>query len=259
MNITAEDLVEDNIQSPSSKQHWVGGVFLLLVVIGIGTLIYSTFSWMTDDQRLPLSRLMVEGDLHHVSPKQVQGALAELPRMGTFMTQDVDQLQQALQTLPWVAQISIRKQWPDLVKVYIVEYKALAIWNGNSLLNPEGHIFNGHPEDAPENTVNLYGPEGSSEQVLSVWQKSTQKLKPLGRTITSVVLNDRRAWQLILDNGIRLELGKDAREDRLNRFIKLYNRLGDKVEQISYIDLRYDTGAAIGWIPDDDSAQERNK
>ena len=259
MNITAETLNENTIQSPSSKQHWFGGAFLLLVVVTIGALIYSTFSWMTDDQRLPLSRLMVEGSLHHVSPKDVQRALADIPRIGTFMTQDVNQLQQTLQTLPWVEQISIRKQWPDLVKVYIVEYKAIAIWNGNSLLNPDGNVFNGHPEDAGENTVNLYGPEGSSKQVLSVWKKSTQELKPLGRTITSVVLNDRRAWQLILDNGIRLELGKDAREDRLNRFVQLYNRLGDKVEQVSYIDLRYDTGAAVGWIPGDDSAQERNK
>lgn len=259
MNITAETLSENAIQSPSSKQYWFGGAFLLLVVVAIGALIYSTFSWMTDDQRLPLSRLMVEGNLHHVSPRDVQSALADIPRLGTFMTQDVNQLQQALQTLPWVEQISIRKQWPDLVKVYIVEYKAIAIWNGNSLLNPDGNVFNGHPEDAGENTVNLYGPEGSSKQVLSVWTKSTQELKPLGRTITSVVLNDRRAWQLILDNGIRLELGKDAREDRLNRFVQLYNRLGDKVEQVSYIDLRYDTGAAVGWIPDDDSAQERNK
>lgn len=259
MTITAEALVEDNNHSLSPTQHWFGGVFLLLVVMGIGGVMYSTFSWMTDDQRLPLSRLMVEGDLQHVSPKQVQTVLAEIPQMGTFMTQDVNQLQQVLQQLPWVEQISIRKQWPDLIKVYIVEYKAIAIWNGDSLLNPEGGVFSGHPEEAPDNTVNLYGPEGSSEQVLSVWQKSTQKLKPLGRTITSVVLNDRRAWQLILDNGIRLELGIDAREERLNRFMKLYNRLGDKVEQISYIDLRYDTGAAVGWIPGDDSAQERNK
>ncbi|OEF24976.1 cell division protein FtsQ/DivIB [Vibrio rumoiensis] len=259
MNITAESLSDQSTEITQPKNHWVGGVFLLLVVVGISALIYSTFSWMTDDQRLPLSRLMVEGDLHHVSANEVQRALTNLPHIGTFMTQDVDQLQKVLKTVPWVAQVSIRKQWPDLIKVYIVEHKASAIWNGNALLNQKGDVFNGQPSDAPENTVNLYGPDGSSENVLNVWKNSDQKLKPLGRTITSVVLNDRLAWQIILDNGIRLELGKDAREDRLNRFIKLYSRLGDKAEQISYIDLRYDTGAAVGWISDDDSAQERNK
>ncbi|MFV0574406.1 MAG: cell division protein FtsQ/DivIB [Vibrio sp.] len=258
MNITADtNLAEEQEASPSLKQQWLGGVFLLFVLLSVGALIYSTVSWMTDDQRLPLSRVMVEGDLDHVAPNQVQSALAELPHIGTFMTQDVDQLQNVLGALPWVAQVSIRKQWPDLIKVYIVEYKAAAIWNGNALLNPDGKVFKGHPEDAPENSVNLYGPEGSSEQVLSVWHESSKELQPLGRTITSVVLNDRRAWQLILDNGIRLELGKGAREDRLKRFIKLYRRLGDKVGNISYIDLRYDTGAAVGWIPDDERTREK--
>ena len=36
----------------------------------------------------------------------------------------------------------------------------------------------------------------------------------LGMSVTSLVLNDRRAWQIILDNGIRLELGKESLEER---------------------------------------------
>lgn len=259
MNMTAEPQNRQPLPSIPTQDRWSGGIFLLLVIVGISALIYSTFSWMTDEQRLPLSHLMVEGDLHHISPKDVQTALANVPHMGTFMTQDVDELQTVLKTVPWVAQVSIRKQWPDLVKVYIVEHEASAIWNGNALLNQSGDVFNGRPGDITENMVNLYGPDGSSQQVLDVWKLSSKKLAALGRTITSVVLNDRLAWQIILDNGIRLELGKDARDDRLNRFIKLYSRLGDKAEQVSYIDLRYDTGAAVGWIPDDDSEQERNK
>ncbi len=242
-----------------TKQHFWGGAFLLLVIITIVSLIYSTVSWMTDEQRLPLSQLIVKGDLHHVSPQQVQVELASLEPLGTFMTQDVNELQQVLQNLPWVAQVSIRKQWPNLVKVYIVEHQASAIWNGNLLLNAQGEIFAGDPAETDDDIVKLYGPDSESAQVLSVWQQSSQLIKPLGRKITSLVLNDRRAWQLILDNGIRLELGKDSRQERLERFIKLYHYLGDKAEQVSYIDLRYDTGASVGWISDDDSAQERNE
>lgn len=259
MNVIAEGFDNPSLKSTSTKDHFLGGVFLLLVVISIITVVYFTVSWMTDSQRLPLSRVMIEGKLTHVSPNEVQDVLSKVPNMGTFMTQDVNSLQAALKTLPWVKQVSVRKQWPDLIKAYIVEYKANAIWNSNALLNANGKVFNGNPADINSNIVNLYGPYGSSEKVLSVWETSNRLLKPLGRTITSVVLNERRAWQIILDNGIRLELGKDARENRLNRFIQLYRRLGDKAEQVSYIDLRYDTGAAIGWISDDESSQESNK
>ncbi|WP_413477981.1 cell division protein FtsQ/DivIB [Vibrio hibernica] len=259
MNVIAEGFDNPSLKSTPTKDYFFGGAFLLLVVISIITAVYSTVSWMTDSQRLPLSRVMIEGKLTHVSPNEVQDVLSKVPNMGTFMTQDVNSLQAALKTLPWVKQVSVRKQWPDLIKAYIVEYKANAIWNSNALLNADGKVFNGNPADINSNIVNLYGPDGSSEKVLSVWETSNRLLKPLGRTITSVVLNERRAWQIILDNGIRLELGKDARENRLNRFIQLYRRLGDKAEQVSYIDLRYDTGAAIGWISDDESSQESNK
>ncbi|MBD1576879.1 MULTISPECIES: cell division protein FtsQ/DivIB [Vibrio] len=257
--MTVEDFDNPPTPSTSTKDHFFGGVFLLLVVVSIIAVLYSTVSWMTDAERLPLSQVMVEGKLTHVKPSEVQQALSQIPHMGTFMTQDVDTLQAAVKTIPWVKQVSIRKQWPDLVKVYIVEYQAQAIWNGNSLLNDEGHVFNGTPADIEGNIVNLYGPDEESEKVLSVWKQSNKLLKPLGLNITSVVLNDRRAWQMILDNGIRLELGKDARDNRLHRFVQLYRRLGDKADQVSYIDLRYDTGAAVGWISDDDSAQESNK
>jgi cell division protein FtsQ len=254
MNFTA---TMPNKLSTITREQLIGGSFLCAVILVIFVLIYSTVSWMTDQQRLPLSRLVMQGDLQHVRALDVQRSLVALEPLGTFMTQDVDQVQQAVQAQPWVAQVSIRKQWPDIIKVYIVEHQATAVWNGTQLLNQAGDIFGGDPSEVDDAIVKLYGPDDSSEEILQVWRDSSAQMQPLGRSITSVVLNDRHAWQMILDNGIRLELGKDSRDERLQRFIKLYHHLGDKVDQVSYIDLRYDTGAAVGWI-DDDSAQERS-
>ncbi|GAL13019.1 cell division protein FtsQ [Vibrio astriarenae] len=84
----------------------------------------------------------------------------------------------------------------------------------------------------------------------------TPTFKDLGLAITSLVLNERRAWQIILDNGMRLELGKESMDERIDRFVSLYYQLGEKAQRVSYIDLRYDTGAAIGWFPEQDIEQE---
>lgn len=86
--------------------------------------------------------------------------------------------------------------------------------------------------------------------MIEKWRQITPLINSLGLTVTSLVLNERRAWQIILDNGIRLELGKDSLDERVERFISLYNELGSKANQVSYIDLRYDTGAAVGWFPE---------
>ena len=57
----------------------------------------------------------------------------------------------------------------------------------------------------------------------------------------------RHAWILVLNNGIRLELGKEALVERVKRFLLLYPKLKHKQQQIVYFDLRYDTGVAVGW------------
>jgi len=239
------------------RKQIVGLIFLLLVTLSIVWGLASTFNWMLDDQRLPLSKLVVKGDLHYVKVDDVQSALGSIEHIGTFMSQDVDQLQQALGQLPWVAYVSIRKQWPETIKVYLVEHKALAIWNGMELLNQQGDIFQADVASLNDEKVKLYGPQGSNHQVVEAWREIDAMLLPLGLNVSSLVLNDRRAWQVILSSGIRLELGKEALEERVERFVLLYKKLGSKADKISHIDLRYDTGAAIGWFPEQDLVQER--
>ncbi|MDN3699511.1 cell division protein FtsQ/DivIB [Vibrio cortegadensis] len=241
---------------PLVKEHAFGATFLLAVLLLIGSLLYSTLSWMWDDQRLPLSKIVLQGDLSYVTAHDVQRAFAQLEHIGTFMSQDIDALQSSVQAIPWVSQVSIRKQWPDTVKVFLTEYHASAIWNGNELLNESGDVFNGDVGQLKGERVKLYGPDGTSQQVLNIWQENNPRFQNLGLAITSLVLNERRAWQIILDNGIRLELGKESLSERIERFISLYNELGAKAEQVSYIDLRYDTGAAVGWFPKQDLEQE---
>ncbi|WP_234496123.1 MULTISPECIES: cell division protein FtsQ/DivIB [Vibrio] len=231
------------------SKHGIGAIFLFAVIAVIGSTLYSTISWMWDDQRLPLSKIVLQGDLTHVTAKDVQHAFAGLEHIGTFMSQDIDVLQQSVEQIPWVSQASVRKQWPDTVKVFLTEYQASAIWNGIDMLDIHGVVFSGDVSVIEEQKVKLYGPEGTERYVLDTYRDSNAKLAELGLAISSLVLNERRAWQVILDNGIRLELGKDALDERLQRFMSLYRELGEKVSQISYIDLRYDTGAAVGWFP----------
>ncbi len=238
------------------KSHTLGGVFLLLVLLSIGYLLYLTVNWMLDEERLPLSKMVIQGDLEYISREDVQLVLSQIDNLGTFMSQDVNELQKNLNKNPWVAQAAIRKQWPDLVKIYLVEHKVSAIWNGEALLNLSGDVFHADVAELKENKVKLYGPQQSNKEVFSVWQQITPLFAPLGLNISSLVLNERRAWQVILDNGIRLEIGKESLTERVERFVSLYYQLGTETQRVSYIDLRYDTGAAVGWFPQEELEQE---
>ncbi|WP_373054827.1 cell division protein FtsQ/DivIB [Vibrio salinus] len=233
-----------------------GVVFLIIVVLLISAILYSAISWMWDDQRLPLSNLVLQGNLHYVTAKDVQDAFSHLDHVGTFMSQDVDTLQKVVMSIPWVEHAAIRKQWPNTIKVFLTEHQVQAIWNGNSLLDEHGVVFDGDIGLIKGEHAKLYGPEDSAPEVLAAWRHYNPEFLKLGLKISSLVLNERRAWQIILDNGIRLELGKDSLDERITRFMALYRYFGNKVDKISYIDLRYDTGAAVGWFPEQEVEQE---
>lgn len=248
------DVATEDKQSAKSKLPLVECVFFLVVVGLIVFGLISTVSWMRDEGRLPLSQFVLQGELTYVHNSDIQGALAQAQPLGTFMTQDVNQLQHQVEKLPWVASAAIRKQWPDTIKVFLVEHQPAAVWNGQAMLNDTGDVFYadvGELNESDQDIVRLYGPKDTGPLVLETWRKVAPTLLQLDLRISSVVLNERYAWQLILDNGIRLELGQDGLDERIGRFVDLYRHINEQAHQISYVDLRYDTGAAIGWLTEE--------
>ncbi|MGB0989179.1 MAG: cell division protein FtsQ/DivIB, partial [Pseudoalteromonas spongiae] len=70
--------------------------------------------------------------------------------------------------------------------------------------------------------------------------------------IDELVLSERFSWQLTLNDGVTLNLGREERVQRIQRFMDVYplikkNKKAD--QQVDYVDLRYDTGLAVGWKP----------
>ncbi|MEH6530177.1 MAG: cell division protein FtsQ/DivIB [Photobacterium frigidiphilum] len=238
-----------NFLSPSVVMKRWGGLAFFLFVIGFTVwLISATMNWMTDANRLPLSQLVIQGDLDYLTTDDVRQAIWHLDHLSSFMTQDVDDIQAALEALPWVAQASVRKQWPDTLKVYLVEHQPIAVWNSKYLVNRQGSVFKADSQQvAGLQLVHLAGPEGSSKEELEVLREMQPRLQRAGFEIDTLALNERRAWRIWLTNGIRLELGREARIERLERFIWLYPELEKQGKEIDYVDLRYDIGAAVGW------------
>ncbi|KKC99916.1 MULTISPECIES: cell division protein FtsQ/DivIB [Photobacterium] len=227
---------------------WRGFSFLVLVITAMAWMFVAVVHWMTDANRLPLSQLIIQGELHHLTTDQVRQGILEMGSLGSFMLQDVDELQHALESLPWVAQASVRKQWPDTVKVYLVEHQPAAIWNDKYLVNLQGQVFHAPASDVSgEPMVTLEGPDGSSEEMLRTWREMQPELQRGGLEIVRLSLNERRSWRIWLSNGIRLELGREARIERIKRFIWLYPELEQQGKAVDYVDLRYDTGVAVGW------------
>ncbi|BET97937.1 cell division protein FtsQ [Xenorhabdus taiwanensis] len=236
---------------PSNGYYLTGIAFFLMVV---GTIIWGgwmTLDWMKDPDRLPLSKLVLTGERHYTTNDDVRQAILSLGSPGTFMTQDVNVIQEQIEQLPWIRQITVRKQWPDELKIHLVEYVPYARWNDTQLLDAEGRVFSLPIERSANGQYPmLYGPEGKEKETLNEYHTMATFLEKHQMKLKAVIMTARNAWQLILDNDIRLELGNRDKMKRMKRFVELYPVLLKNTEKrVAYVDLRYDSGAAVGWAP----------
>jgi cell division protein FtsQ len=215
---------------------------------------------------LPLRVVTIEGDVVHVTEDAVSAQL-EGRVQGNFLGADLEAVRAALQELPWVRRVEVRRQWPDRIAVRIEEHVALARWPDERLLNTFGELFVGAAR--PELPL-LTGPAGSEREVAERYRRFRELLAPIGGDPTQVLLSPRQAWQVrvaLPDRpALTLELGRDQPkqpiDDRLARFIAAYpSTVGRLAASIDYVDLRYPNGFALR-VPDlkwDDVPEPKRK
>ncbi|CRK85457.1 Cell division protein FtsQ [Candidatus Providencia siddallii] len=221
--------------------------FLILIFIIYGS--WTLIIWMKNIDRLQISKIYLTGDLHYTTNEDIKKAIFSTENIGTFMSVNITAIKNKIIMIPWIHKITVRKQWPDKLKIYIIEYIPYARWNDKNIIDKNGEIFN-----IPYNKINkydyvlLYSPPGTQKDILSKYNFLKKILDLQKLKIKSFSISKRYAWQIVLDNNIRIELGKKNLSERLNRFLKIYPLLLQQItdKQIDYIDLRYTNGAAVG-------------
>ncbi len=245
---------QDRMGSGRSNGSRLFGMIFLLMVVGVMVLGgVMVVKWMDDASRLPLSKLVVTGDTHYTTDDDIRQAILSLGPPGTFMSQNVDVIQQQIERLPWIKQVSVRKQWPDELKIHLVEYVPVARWNDQNVVDADGVSFSLPLSQLGKQAMPmLYGPEGSEKEVMAGFYQMSDMLKPSKVTLKAASMTARRSWQLVTSDDMKIELGRDETMKRLQRFIDLYPvllRQGQaENKRIGYVDLRYDSGAAVGWV-----------
>ncbi|WP_413693693.1 cell division protein FtsQ/DivIB [Pseudoalteromonas sp. KJ10-2] len=227
---------------------WISFFIFLLLIYTLQDGFFKLKHWLTDEKSLPLTALILTGERHHVTEDVVRSVLAKQHDKLNFFTLKIAEIQKQLEEKPWVYSASIRKHWPDTLKIHIVEQAIAASWNEKSLLNRFGEIIDVHP-DTDDQYIALSGEDDQAEVVLTTYLQLKQLLQPSHYRIAGLSSDKRNATQLVLKNGISLKLGKEQKLERIQIFLKAFPRIAENydINTIDYVDLRYDTGLAIGW------------
>lgn len=238
-----------------SQMDWYlcfGLIFLLLVLMGLSMAAWKLNVILNDADALPIEAVAIKGERTHTSDEEIQTALQGLMQR-SFFSADVNQVQEALEALPWVYQASVRREWPAKLRVYLVEQDVVAHWNGDAWLNHLGEVFDAPQKEDIGPLPRLAGPEDQSKLVLTTYRQVSELLNINGFDLEGLSLSPRHAWHGVLSSGVMLELGREDKMARIQRFINVYPMLIKQDKDLAKVDLRYDTGLAVSWV----NAQKR--
>jgi cell division protein FtsQ len=207
-------------------------------------------------QRLPvfpLKQLVVTSSLDQVSRAQIEHT-ARNALSGNFFTVNLETAQAAFERMPWVRSASLRRLWPDGVALELEEHRAAARWTPQDgeprLVSARGEVFMASTREV---LPAFAGPEGSAPRVLARYQEFSDSLAAIGRKPVAIQLSQREAWQLKLDDGVLLELGRDQAKhplsERLSRFTTHYAAAAGsargRLQTVGVVDMRYPNGFAL--------------
>ena len=169
---------------------------------------------------------------------------------GTLVTSlDISQIQEKFKSLPWVKDVTVRRQLPDILYIKLVERKPIALWQKNKKYYPldeQGIVVK---EECPECIQTFLLVVGSNApQNAPALIEALNKHDAISDRIVAAKWVDDRRWNLHIDdieNGKKVLLPDLDLEESLNRLEKLQKERGVLDRQIEMLDLRIDDRSII--------------
>lgn len=225
----------------------------LLFGLCLALVLYGAARYVLHLAVFPLNSVQLREAPKNVPIKMIEQVVHDQIR-GNFFTVDLNRTRGAFEHLPWVRKVSVRRKFPWSLEIELEEHVALARWNGSGLVNTHGEVFT---EKTDQVLPVFFGQPNTSAQVATMYDEFTKELQPLKQDVMQISLSPRFAWQLRLNNGMVIELGREQMQQRLERFVEVYPySLSTLPNAVMRVDLRYRNGFAA-YLPNGVAAQDK--
>jgi len=175
---------------------------------------------------------------HRAQPQMIITALGFEPGQSIFAA-DVHAARQRLLALDWVADAEVSRQYPDSISVSIVEKLPFALWqaaNGVYVVERSGRVITLANPDEFSKLPYLIG-DGAPQDSAEIVDAVSQHRAVSARVRAYRRMSDRR-WDLILEDGVVVQLPEDDWAKELDVLEHLIVDKGVLERDISEIDLR---------------------
>jgi cell division protein FtsQ len=221
-----------------------------VLLMGLLALFTAAVEYLLRPTTLPIRTVVIEGELRHQDRGELTRVM-EPVATGGFFGLDLGQLERALQSLPWVRSVAVRRTWPDTVVVRLTEEVAVARWGKEALVTRHGELITPDPATFPQGLPRLHGQKGRHWVLMERYVSVQARLADVGLEVVGLTEDARRAWSIELADGVRVVMGRGQEDGRLDRLVRLYPHLrAHRDAPLRRIDLRYTNGVAVAWDHD---------
>ena len=218
-----------------------------LALVAVVFLLWASIGWAARQAPFAFREVVVTGALAHVDPAELE-LVVRRELSGTFFTMNLESARASLAKLPWVRNVSLRRQWPHRLEVLVEEHVPFGRWNDAALVDTFGGVFAANYDGV----LPLFaGPPERAAEVADRYREASAALAPLGLEVDAVRLSARGGLQISAkgaSNRLAIELGREEPSARLERFVAVYERtigaLARAGTSIGHVDLRYRNGFA---------------
>jgi cell division protein FtsQ len=189
----------------------------------------------------PIRHVVFVGDAGRIARADLE-AFAQSIKGVSAGNASLGAVREAARRIPWVRDATVRRRFPDAVEVSFETHEPLARWGEGGLVSMRGEVFNAeHAGFLPL----LRGPAMGAARMAHEYPAIARAVTPLKAVVVELRLSQRGAWQVLLDSGLTLELGREDIVARLERFVAAYPRLPAGALDGKLADLRYNNGFAM--------------
>lgn len=222
-------------------------IALTVLVIAPIVVVVGTYQWIQDPQNLTITSVEVKGDLNILDKEQLQPVIEPFTKTNLYLL-DEKSLETAIENNPWVHSASMTKVWPDKLIVKIHEQRPVAFWGDKEMLAENGEIIKASLPKEKGNLPLLYSPSDKGRNMATGFLKIRKWMKDFPIKMVEFKEDARGSWQIKLQNGMTVKIGREYQEKRLRRFMVGFDQsLKQVINDVKTVDLRYTNGFAVKW------------
>ena len=215
-------------------------LFLLLPIAFAG------YSLSRMDELLPIRTIQLAGTFENLDQGEVEQALQQYIGQG-FFSLDIHQLQQILHQKSWTESVSVRRVWPDKLRVTITEKQPVARWDERHLLSDSASVYRADTSAFTHLPI-VHAASHRPEWALRQFYALEARFDGVDERLMALRVDSRGALDVELINGLQIKLGRSDIARKIDRLVSIYLlQILPRREQIQRLDLRYSNGFAVAW------------